>query len=93
MHRFLAFIVLSVFMYSPLAAVSWSSMNIDKVTAAAMTAAYEIEALEEGSTANNISKILEHYKSAGIASAGIFQSKKMLRDARRNPGLFASEEN
>ena len=58
MHRFLAFIVLSVFMYSPLAAVSWSSMNIDKVTASAMTAAYEIEALEEGSTANNISKIL-----------------------------------
>lgn len=93
MQRFLASIIFSFLMCSSLWALSWSSVNIDKVTAAAMSAAYETQALEEGNTASNINRILDHYHSAGLASAGIFQSMKKLRDARRNPGLFASEEN
>lgn len=93
MQRILASIIFSFLMCSSLWALSWSSVNIDKVTAAAMSAAYETQALEEGNTASNINRILDHYHSAGLASAGIFQSLKKLRDARRNPGLFASEEN
>lgn len=93
MQRILASIIFSFLMCSSLWALSWSSVNIDKVTAAAMSAAYETQALEEGNTASNINRILDHYHSAGLASAGIFQSMKKLRDARRNPGLFASEEN
>lgn len=93
MQRFLASIIFSFLMCSSLWALSWSSVNIDKVTAAAMSAAYETQALEEGNTASNINRILDHYHSAGLASAGIFQSMKKLRDARCNPGLFASEEN
>lgn len=93
MQRILASIILSFLICSPLWSLSWSSVNIDKVTAAAMSAAYETETLVEGNTASNINKIFDHYKSAGLASAGIFQSMKKLRDARRNPGLFASEEN
>lgn len=93
MQRILASIIFSFLMCSSLWAQSWSSVNIDKVTAAAMSAAYETQALEEGNTASNINRILDHYHSAGLASAGIFQSMKKLRDARRNPGLFASEEN
>lgn len=93
MQRILASIIFSFLMCSSLWALSWSSVNIDKVTAAAMSAAYETQALEEGNTASNINRILDHYHSAGLASAGIFQSMKKLRDARCNPGLFASEEN
>lgn len=93
MQRILASIIFSFLMCSSLWALSWSSVNIDKVTAAAMSAAYEAQTLEEGNTASNINRILDHYHSAGLASAGIFQSMKKLRDARRNPGLFASEEN
>lgn len=93
MQRILASIIFSFLMCSSLWALSWSSVNIDKVTAAAMSAAYETQALEEGNTASNIKRILDHYHSAGLASAGIFQSMKKLRDARCNPGLFASEEN
>lgn len=93
MQRILASIIFSFLMCSSLWALSWSSVNIDKVTAAAMSAAYETQALEEGNTASNINRILDHYHSAGLASAGIFQSMKKLRDARRNPGLFVSEEN
>ena len=93
MQRILASIILSFLICSPLWSLSWSSVNIDKVTAAAMSAAYETETLVEGNTASNINKIFDHYQSAGLASAGIFQSMKKLRDARRNPGLFASEEN
>lgn len=52
-----------------------------------MSAAYETETLVEGNTASNINKIFDYYQSAGLASAGIFQSMKKLRDARRNPGL------
>ena len=93
MRRLLAFLVLAIFVVSKVQALSWHSVNIDYLTASAMSAAYATESLEEGSTASNVSKILDHYKTAGIASAGIFMSKKKTRDAMRNPGLFASEEN
>lgn len=74
-------------------ALSYHSVNLDYTTAAAMTAAYTTEAEMEAMTASNLQKILAHYKSASVATAGILLSKKKDRDAKRNPGLFASEEN
>lgn len=74
-------------------AVSWYSINIDRKTAIAMAAAYKIEKLEEESSATALDSILSHYKKAGIAVAGIFQSKLNDRNAMRNPGLFVTEEN
>lgn len=58
MQRILASIILSFLICSPLWSLSWSSVNIDKVTAAAMSAAYETETLVEGNTASNINKSL-----------------------------------
>lgn len=74
-------------------AMSWHNINIDVKTMAAMSSAYALEAVEENSTLTSLDSILSHYKSGGIAMAGIYLSKKNDRNAMRNPGLFASEEN
>lgn len=77
----------------PIFSLSYHAVNVDKVTAAAMTAAYASEAEMEAMNTSNLQKIVDHYKSATVATAGILLSKKKDRDAMRNPGLFASEEN
>ena len=58
-----------------------------------MGTAYGVETAEEDANATDLDSIFSHYKSGGIAMAGIFLSKKNDRAAMRNPGLFASEEN
>lgn len=79
MRKIIAFVCFAIFLFSRAQALSWHAVNVDYTTAAAMSAAYATEALEESNTATHISKILEHYKTAGIASAGIFLSKKKER--------------
>lgn len=74
-------------------AVVWHNVNIDRTTATAMTAAYEAEIAMETMANGHLQNILNHYRSASVATAGILVSKKKDRDAMRNPGLFASEEN
>lgn len=74
-------------------AVVWHNVNIDRTTASAMTAAYEAEIAMETMAKGHLQNILNHYRSASVATAGILVSKKKDRDAMRNPGLFASEEN
>lgn len=76
-----------------MSAMSWHNINIDIKTMAAMSSAYALETVEENSTLTSLDSILSHYKSGGIAMAGIYLSKKNDRNAMRNPGLFASEEN
>lgn len=71
----------------------WHNINVDFTTITAMGTAYGVEGAEEGNTATALDSIFQHYKSGSIAMAGIFVSKKNDRDAMRNPGLFASEEN
>lgn len=93
MTRRILITLLLAMLTSALPAQTFNSVNIDKVTAAAMTAAYGSEAGAEAMTTANLQKILNHYKSASIATAGILMSKKKDRDAMRNPGLFATEEN
>lgn len=76
-----------------LCAVSYHSVNIDKETAAAMVSAYGMEAEMESLSSTSLSKIIEHYRSATVATAGILLSKKKDMAALRNPGIFSSEEN
>lgn len=92
MRRIIVLILMSVVMQS-VSAISWHNVNIDLKTIAAMGAAYAVEGVEEDANATALDSIFSHYKSGGIAMAGIFLSKKNDRKAMSNPGLFASEEN
>lgn len=92
MRRIIVFILLSAIIQT-VSALSWHAVNIDLTTTAAMSSAYAVEALEEQSSATALDSIFSHYKSGGIAMAGILVSKRNDRNAMRNPGLFASEEN
>lgn len=92
MRRIIVLILMSAVIQT-VSALGWHNINVDLTTIAAMGTAYGVEGAEEGNTATALDSIFQHYKSGGIAMAGIFVSKKNDRDAMRNPGLFASEEN
>lgn len=92
MKRIKTLLLLMLFSCKMLAVV-WHNVNIDRTTATAMTAAYEVEIAMETMAKGHLQNILNHYRSASVATAGILVSKKKDRDAIRNPGLFASEEN
>lgn len=86
-------IIVLILMSAVIQTVAAFNINVDLTTITAMGTAYGVEGAEEGNTATALDSIFQHYKSGGIAMAGIFVSKKNDRDAMRNPGLFASEEN
>lgn len=88
MRRLSAIITMLLLATLPMFALSYHAVNVDKVTAAAMTAAYASEAEMEAMNTSNLQKIVDHYKSATVATAGILLSKKKDRDAMRNPGLL-----
>lgn len=92
MYRILVILLLTAFIRTA-SAVGWNSINIDYKTATAMGSAYAAESLEEQYSASALDSILNHYKKASIAVAGIYVSKQNDRNAMRNPGLFATEEN
>lgn len=91
MRRIIVLILMSAVIQT--VSAGWHNINVDLTTITAMGTAYGVEGAEEGNTATALDSIFQHYKSGGIAMAGIFVSKKNDRDAMRNPGLFASEEN
>ena len=66
------------------------SVNIDKRTVAAMSAAYGAEAVSESFYNQQVQEILKHYKSAEIAAAGIFASKFLDRKAMTDLGIWGS---
>ena len=66
------------------------SVNIDKRTVAAMSAAYGAEAVSESYYNQQVQEILKHYKSAEVAAAGIFASKFLDRKALTDLGLWSS---
>lgn len=74
-------------------AIGMPKINIDKKTAAAMTAAYVSESEMESNNGRNLEQMLKHYKSAAIATAGIYESKKRDWQALRSTGIFSTEEN
>ena len=92
MRRIIVLILMSAVIQT-VSALGWHNINVDLKTITAMGTAYGVEGAEEGNTATALDSIFQHYKSGSIAMAGIFVSKKNDRDAMRNPGLFASEEN
>lgn len=91
--RRIVVLLLMTLIIQTVSAVSWHNVNVDLKTIAAMGTAYGIEGVEEDASATALDSILSHYKSGGIAMAGIYLSKKNDRKAMSNPGLFASEEN
>lgn len=92
MRRIIVLVFMSIVIQT-VSAVSWHNINIDNTTITAMGTAYGVQLAEEDANATDLDSILSHYKSAGIAMAGIYQSKKNDWKAMLNPGLFASEEN
>lgn len=86
------FLVLLVFMAIPCHAGVWYSTNFDRKTEAAMASAYALEVATEAMNNESIQKILDHYTSAEVATAGIFASKWFDRKALTNVGPFGTRE-
>ena len=89
--RRLGFFILTL-MFPVLCHAAWASINIDTKTIAAMTAAYSAEVATEAMNNESVKKILDHYTSAEVATAGIFASKWLDRKALQNAGLFDNAE-
>ena len=85
--RRIGFFILGL-MFPVLCHAAWASVNIDTKTVAAMAAAYATEAATEAMNDESVQKILDHYTSAEVATAGIFASKWLDRQALQNAGLF-----
>ena len=92
MRRFIA-IILLILPVTSISAQSYHAINIDAKTVAAMTAAYAIEEETERKTASDVDSILGHYTKASLSTAGIYLSKLKDRNAMREVGVFASDEN
>lgn len=91
MRRAVLFLLV-VFSFSRLSAFTWVSVNIDQKTIEAMTEGYAEELAAELLNEQSISKILDHYTSAEVATAGIFASKWLDRQAMKNVGPFGSAQ-
>lgn len=68
------------------------SVNFDRKTEAAMASTYALEVAAEAMNNESIQKILDHYTSAEVATAGIFASKWFDRKALTNVGPFGTAE-
>ena len=66
------------------------SINIDLKTAAAMQAAYSAGAAGEALYNEQLKSILEHYRGAETAAAGIFSSEYLRRRALTDLGIWES---
>lgn len=92
MMRKLLFFIIFQMLTIPLFAGGWYSVNIDLKTSAAMTASYATETATELMNNDQVQKILDHYTSAEVATAGIFTSKWLDRKALQDVGRFGSAE-
>lgn len=68
------------------------SVNFDRKTEAAMASTYALEVAAEAMNNESVQKILDHYTSAEVATAGIFASKWFDREALTNLGPFGTAE-
>lgn len=91
MKHFLLFII-SCLLSVPLFGLSVASVNLDIKTSSAMASAYLLQSGSEGLNDESVQKILDHYSSAEVATAGIFASKWLDRKAMENAGLFNNAE-
>lgn len=89
MKRYLIILTLYLCAVVPMMA-QYYSVNFDKRTVEAMTAAFATEAATETYYAEQVAKIREHYQAAEVAAAGIFTSKFLDRKALTHLGLWTS---
>ena len=68
------------------------SVNFDRKTEAAMASTYALEVAAEAMNNESVQRILDHYTSAEVATAGIFASKWFDRKALTNVGPFGTAE-
>ena len=78
MKRYLIILTLYLCAVVPTMA-QYYSVNYDKRTVEAMTAAFATEAATEAYYAEQVAKIREYYQAAEVAAAGIFTSKFLVR--------------
>ena len=90
MRQFHLILVILLFVFAENSHAQYYSVNIDKKTVAAMSAAYGAEAVSESYYNQQVQDILKHYKSAEIAAAGIFASKFLDRKAMTDLGIWSS---
>jgi len=75
---------------TPTLRAQYYSINIDLKTAAAMQAAYSAGAAGEAFYNEQLKSILEHYRGAETAAAGIFSSEYLKRRALTDLGIWES---
>ena len=68
------------------------SVNFDRKTEAAMASTYALEVAAEAMNNESVQRILDHYTSAEVSTAGIFASKWFDRKALTNIGPFGTAE-
>lgn len=92
MRRLLVFVISAVLLLGVTQTLraQYYSINIDLKTAAAMQAAYSAGAAGEAFYNEQLKSILEHYRGAEIAAAGIFSSEYMKRRALTDLGIWES---
>ena len=89
--KHLSIILLSLFCtLTTTVRAQYYSVNYDKETVAAMSAAYASGAAAEGYYNKQVQEILKHYGVAELASAGIFASKYLERKAWTDLGVWSS---
>ena len=90
MNRLLIILTVLLTVASDAAASVWYSVNYDKKTGAAMTAAFGTETATEMYYSEQVRKILDRYSAAEVATAGIFMSKYLDRKALTDLGIWSS---
>ena len=93
MRRFLIHFIFPLFVFLGVATTlraQYYSINIDLKTAAAMQAAYSAGAAGEALYYEQVKSILEHYRGAETAAAGIFSSEYLKRRALTDLGIWES---
>lgn len=86
--RFILFLLLTVSSVRAGYAVSWVSINHDKKTVEAMVAALYTENETEKASNEALNEILANYKSASIASTGIYMKEYMEYKAMSDPSSY-----
>lgn len=90
MNRLLIILTVLLTVASDAAASVWYSVNYDKKTVVAMTAAFGTETATEMYYSEQVRKILDRYSAAEVATAGIFMSKYLDRKALTELGIWSS---
>lgn len=86
--RFILFLLLTALSVRAGYAVSWVSINHDKKTVEAMIAALYTENETEKASNEALNEILANYKSASIASTGIYMKEYMEYKAMSDPSSY-----